>query len=66
MPHHDEHEHQGQVNIGFPKGVHLTPEQKAELKKEFHAAITGVLNKHAATTGKNVSVDTSIDKNGLF
>lgn len=62
-----EHQHQGQVNIKFPKGVQLTAAQKADIQKQLTASTKALLNKHAALAGKKVSlVNTITDKNTLF
>jgi hypothetical protein len=53
------------VHVDALKGIHLTAEQKADLKQQCGAAVAAVLNKHAATAGKKISVSSEVDKNDV-
>ena len=44
------------VEVAIPHDLAIPEPDKENLKKEFTAAIRGVLDKHAATHGKNVGV----------
>jgi hypothetical protein len=44
------------VEVAIPHDLGIGEPDKENLKKEFTAAIRGVLDKHAATHGKNVGV----------
>ena len=44
------------VEVGIPQDVPIADADKENLKKEFTAALRGVIDKHAATRGKNVGV----------
>jgi hypothetical protein len=44
------------VEVVIPADISLPEKDKENLKKEFTAAIRGVLDKHVATQGKNVGV----------
>ena len=45
---------EGSMDVSIPSS--LTEKDKADLKQQFTAAIKGVLDKHAATSGKQVNV----------
>jgi len=44
------------VEVAIPSELAIPDAEKESLKKEFTAAIQGVLDKHAATSGKNVGI----------